>query len=262
MKVAWLADAGNADGTIGGAELTQREFRAAKPKDVKTVTVQPDRLELIRDCAAVCVFNCVGYPAATIRALSGKRVVRYFNDVAPHGSPDLTGWLVGNAECVFTSPLHLERFPWINGHRPRTHLIPPPVSLDRFRARQNAAERRTGAVALGPWMNPGKAPHRAAEWAAEAGVSLDFYGGGPFAPPGSRPVEYDKVPELFAMYRTFVHLPSVLEPFGRTVVEAWAAGCELVINGLVGARYWIEQDPVALDTAATDFWNLVTDGKG
>lgn len=258
MKVAWLADTGNADGTIGGAELTQREFRTAKPKGVKTVTVQPDRLELVRDCDAVCVFNCVGYPDATIRALSGKRVVRYFNDVAPHGSPDLTLWLLSNATAVFTSPLHMQRFPWINGHKPDHRLIPPPVPLERFRSAQNAAERRTGAVALGPWMNPGKSPHRAAEWAREAGVQIDYFGGGPFAPPGSMPIEYDHVPELFAKYRTFVHLPSVLEPFGRTVVEAWAAGCELVINGLVGARYWIEEQPDRLETAAGDFWDVVT----
>lgn len=257
MLVGWLADPGNEDGTIGGAELTQREFRQAKPKAVKTVTVTPEKLELVRDCDVVCVFNCVRYPESTVSALSGKRVVRYWNDVAPHGSPRLTRWLVGNATCVFTSPLHLERFPWINGTRPDTRLIPPPVQLDRFREAFKRHER-AGAVALGPWMNPGKAPHLAAEWAESAEERIDFYGGGPFAPAGSRPLTYDQVPDVLARHETFVHLPSVLEPFGRTVVEAWAAGCELVVNGLVGARYWIEQEPDKLDTAAQDFWALVT----
>ena len=58
-------------------------------------------------------------------------------------------------------------------------------------------------------------------------------------------------------YERFVFLPTVIEPFGRVVVEAWAAGCELVINDLVGARYWIEHDPDRIRTAGTDFWELV-----
>jgi len=62
-----------------------------------------------------------------------------------------------------------------------------------------------------------------------------------------------------ARYQTFVFLPTVIEPFGRTVAEAWAAGCEIVTNGLVGARYWLEENPDALDTAAEDFWGVVLD---
>jgi glycosyltransferase involved in cell wall biosynthesis len=260
MKIGWLADPGNADGTLGGAELTQREFRQAKPKGVSTVTVKPDQLEKLRDVDVVCVFNSVHYPEQTVSALAGKRVVRYFNDVAPHGDPRLTRWLIANADCVFTSPLHLERFPWINGHKPSTHLIPPPVQLDRFREAFKRHSQRAGAVALGPWMNPGKAPHRAAEWAAQQGVQIDFYGGGPFAPPGSQPLAYEQVPGTLARYEWFVHLPAVLEPFGRTVVEAWAAGCKPVVNGLVGAAYWLERDRDRLETAANDFWEVVTDG--
>jgi hypothetical protein len=32
------------------------------------------------------------------------------------------------------------------------------------------------------------------------------------------------MPALLAQYETFVHLPIVIEPFGRLVAEAWAAG--------------------------------------
>jgi hypothetical protein len=44
MRVAWLADPGNADGSIGGAEMTQQEFRDAAPEGVETVTVSPDEV--------------------------------------------------------------------------------------------------------------------------------------------------------------------------------------------------------------------------
>ena len=60
-----------------------------------------------------------------------------------------------------------------------------------------------------------------------------------------------------AQYERFIFLPTAIEPFGRAVVEAWAAGLDLIINRNVGATYWIEHDPGALETAAADFWRLV-----
>jgi glycosyltransferase involved in cell wall biosynthesis len=54
-----------------------------------------------------------------------------------------------------------------------------------------------------------------------------------------------------------VFLPSGLEPFCRTVAEAWAAGCEVVTNRLVGALHWIENEPEKLESAAADFWEVV-----
>ena len=72
---------------------------------------------------------------------------------------------------------------------------------------------------------------------------VDFFGDGPFAPQGPRQVPYEAMPALLAQYETFVFLPTVIEPFGRLVAEAWAAGCEIVTNGQVGARWWIEDEP-------------------
>lgn len=136
-------------------------------------------------------------------------------------------------------------------------LIPPPVDLERF---EEAASRvngnRKGNVCAGSWRNHGKAPLKAAEWAVSRG-GVDFYGGGPLAPPRSSEVPYERMPDLLARYERFVFLPSVLEPFGRTVAEAWAAGCEIVTNRLVGAAYWLEENPDAIRTAGEDFWRVV-----
>ena len=46
------------------------------------------------------------------------------------------------------------------------------------------------------------------------------------------------MPDLLARYQTFVYLPSAIEPFCRVAVEAWAAGCDVLVNSLVGARYY------------------------
>jgi glycosyltransferase involved in cell wall biosynthesis len=257
MIVGWLADAGNQDGSIGGAELTQQEFRAAAPEDVEVWSVPPDDLEKLERVDAACVFNCVTYPEGTIRALSGKKVVRYWNDVAPHGSPKLTGWLVANATSVFCSPIHYDRFP--HGEDFEHELIPPPVDLQPFRDAAENAQERSGAVSVAAWMNPGKAPHLAAEWARGNG-GLDFYGNGPYAPVGTKAVPYDDMPEILARYEKFVFLPSALEPFCRLVAEAHAAGCKVITNNLVGARYWLENDPGRIESAADDFWKLVLRG--
>jgi hypothetical protein len=55
-----------------------------------------------------------------------------------------------------------------------------------------------------------------------------------------------------------VRLPAeVIEPFGRLVAEAYAAGCEIVTNNLVGAKWWIENDQLALENPAERFWKEV-----
>jgi hypothetical protein len=95
-----------------------------------------------------------------------------------------------------------------------------------------------------------------ARW-AEGNGGVDFYGGGAFAPAGSREIAPEGVPAILARYRTFVFLPDVIEPFGRCVAEAWAAGCQIVTNGLVGAGWWIRERPENLRTAAADFWGAV-----
>ena len=63
-------------------------------------------------------------------------------------------------------------------------------------------------------------------------------------------------------YETFVFLPTEPEPFSRTTVEAWAAGCKLVVNRNIGALHWIENDPQALSTASERLWGIVSEVAG
>ena len=216
---------------------------------------QPPDLE---GCDVACVFNIALYPPETREALEGKRTIRYFNDVAPHGDHDLTGGCSRTRRVCSRHPLHVERFPWWNGNKPDYHLIPPPVNLKPFRDAAERSQGRAGAVSIAPWRGWGKTPQLTQQWAAQHGP-VDFFGGGQCAPPGSVQVPYAAMPDLLARYQTFVYLPSAIEPFCRVAVEAWAAGCDVVVNSLVGARYWIETPEAKpkLDTAAEDFWELV-----
>jgi glycosyltransferase involved in cell wall biosynthesis len=258
MRVGWLADSFE---TPGGAELTQAELRAAAPAGVEVVEVRPDRLDDVAGCDCVCVHNCVTYPAAaTIGALEGKPVLRYWHDLARDGGPGdpaLNHWAAEHATSVFTSPLHRDRFPHrIEGE---SHLIPPAIDLARFRLK--GTRKRSGACWLGSAAHAGKGLLQAFEW-AEENEPVEFWGALPFEPPPSPrivakgPVPPQYVPEILGRYERFVFLPTTVEPFGRAVVEAWAAGCELIVNRNVGALHWLEH-PEALRSAPGDFWRLV-----
>jgi hypothetical protein len=246
-RVGWLVDY---DEGVGGAELTEAEFRAGKPDDVEIVACPPGAIK--PDCDRYVIQNCVTYSLDDLLALEGKPVTKYWHDVGPWLQTGVRGWLDANATIICCSPLQAEHMGYEDAH-----LIPPAVNLGRF---MDAADRvngsRRGSVCVGSWRNHGKAPHRVAEWAAENGP-VQFFGDGIFAPPGSRGVDYESMPGLLASFERLVFLPNVIEPFGRVVAEAYAAGCELVINGNVGAVYWLTERPEAIETAASDFWQVV-----
>jgi hypothetical protein len=251
MKVAWLADSFPAP---GGAELTQAELRAAAPAGVQVVDVRPDGLDALRGCDVACVHNTATYPGTTAQALEGVRVVRYWHDMA-WGGGDLVRWLAEHATSVFTSPLHRDRFPHpVGGER---HLIPPALALSRYAA--GNGKRPRGACWLGSGQHVGKGVLQACEW-AEANEPVDFWGDVAVEETprvrvkGRVPAEH--VPTILKLYQRFVFLPTHPEPFGRAVVEAWAAGCELIVNRNVGALHWLAE-PEALETAAADYWELV-----
>jgi len=246
-RVGWLVDYTDAP---GGAELTQAEFRAAAPDGVEVVDLAPGTYET---CDRYVIQNCVRYPIDDLTMLERKPVFKYWHDVGPWLTDDVHAWLATNATPICCSPIQAAHMGLDDAV-----CIPPPVDLTRF---EEAASRvnggRQGAVCIGSWRNHGKAPHKAAEWAEQNNRAVEFFGEGAWAPPSAKPVLYEHMPMLLASYETFVFLATVLEPFGRLVAEAWAAGCEVVTNNLVGARWWIENDPAAMDTAAKDFWKVV-----
>jgi hypothetical protein len=249
VRVGWLADSA---GVLGGAELTSAEFRAAAPDGVEVVDCPHGAV--IDHLDIYVVQNCVQYTLDDFRCTGIKRIVKYWHDVGPHVQEGVREWLDTAAEYVCCSPLQADAM-----SIDPVAIIPPPVDLSRFEeAAASSNGNRRGNVSVGSWRNYGKAPHRVAEWGAQNG-GVDFYGGGMFAPGESREIPYESMPELLASYERFVFLPSVLEPFGRVVAEAWAAGCEIVTNDLVGAKWWITERPEAIETAAEDFWRVVLD---
>ena len=135
--------------------------------------------------------------------------------------------------------------------------VPPALDLGRYRALATS-NHRAGACCVGR-MAYGKGSERLAEYTEP----VDVYSTVPLASSGNLRYqgEAEDVPKVLAQYERFVFLPTAFEPFGRSVIEAWAAGLQLVINRNVGARYWLEHDQQALETAAQDFWRFVTNAN-
>lgn len=231
---------------VGGAELTAQAWVRSAPEGVEIVPCPVGQVE--DDCDVYVVGNCVTYPLSALKPLDG-RVVKYWNDTGPWVKPEVREFLDRQVQ-VCCSPLQADHM------RLKAHVIPPPVDINRFaEAAASMNGSRAGLVSVGCWHNPAKAPHRVLEWAN--GEPVAFYGNGVCAPTTSTWVDPKELPQVLAKYRTFVFLPTMIEPFGRVVVEAWAAGCEIVINNLVGAQWWIREHPDKLLTAAEDFWGLV-----
>jgi hypothetical protein len=253
MRVAWLADSYP---VAGGAELTQAEFRAAAPGGVEILDCAPGDLEGLARCDVACIHNSISYPPETVEALAGKPALRYWHDLARPGTiadTPLAHWALGHARNVFTSPLHRDRFPYEVAD---AEVIPPAIALGRY---ASSAKRPRGACWLGSGQHAGKGLLQASEWAREH-EPVDFWGIVALPEtPWARikgPVPHEHVPTILRLYRRFVFLPTTTEPFGRAVAEAWAAGCELIVNRNVGALHWLEH-PEKIESAGRDFWALV-----
>jgi hypothetical protein len=75
---------------VGGAELTQAEFRDAAPDTVEVVDCPVDEFH---DCDLYVVQNCVTYPVDYLEQIGDRPVVKYWHDVGPHVQPGVrAGW--------------------------------------------------------------------------------------------------------------------------------------------------------------------------
>jgi len=254
MRVGWLADKPDYK---GGAELEAERLIACAPSGIEIIPCPPGRI--VADVDVYVIHNCFDYDRTIIGTLSQKPVIKRIHDVWLAGNMDLRRWLLAHSKVLlFSSPLHLEVFKWQVSAPIR--LIPSAIDTTSFEVLK--PNGRTGACWIGRMVD-GKGILEAAAWAKMEGLTLDLYGfprinnlPAPIRYCGELPPE--AVASTLAQYQTFVFLPEQPEPYARTAVEAWLAGCKLVINGNVGARWWIEKHPEQIPQAASLFWETVT----
>jgi hypothetical protein len=257
-KIAWIVDEPN---YLGGAELEVLYLLRTSPDRYKNVMVRPGG-HIHRDIDLVMVHNCTQWDADLIDQLQGKKIIKRVHDMWPHGDPELREYLLTHSNMVMmSSPLHREHFPHAIKAK-KVVDVPSALDANRFLNNRDKFERK-GTVWAGR-MYLGKGLDRAAEWARQNNEPVSVFGYGPLRDKLRNPlqyigeVEHDAVDLLYPRFERFLFLPDQIEPFGRTAVEAWLSGCELVINGRVGAKWWMDNQPETLKHGATYYWNKVS----
>lgn len=258
MRLGWVAD--EAQGTSGGAELSSAELVAAAPAWAELVECAPGQAA---DCDGYVVGNCTRYGWELLEVMEGKPVIKLVRDDWQTGDPTLRAWLLNRASCVvFGSPTAREVFPFRVGTR--VAYCPPPLDLEPFFALARVAGKRSGVMWAGR-LFAHKGLEAAVRWAEEHERPVDFYGDGPDAPregPFTRrmgQVGHGEMPQVMARYEWLLFLPELFESFGRVVAEGASAGCKLIINDRIGARWWYDWEPAAIGCGAERFWRLAED---
>jgi len=264
VVIGWLADR-YAD-IRGGAELSDDAFLAGAPEGVEIVCLPPNK----RPPDGIDAFilnNCIFYGDPWLEVFKRKPVVKHVHDLWPFGSPYVRRWVLDNAALViFNSPKHRQifQFPVSAPYG----FVPPPVDVERFRTAAAQAEvdgvPRRGTIWLGR-VEIGKGIQNVVDWALRNDTPVDVYGQSSspitqaqIVPPCRYcgPVAYGDLPELLACYERFIHLPVKADVCGRVAVEAWAAGCELVLGGDVDA-FWSWVKVADFQNAAGIFWDKI-----
>jgi hypothetical protein len=265
IRVGWLAD--EIPGQFhGGAEMVAQELKNAAPEWCSIVPCPAGSVSTDVD-VYVC-HNIFQYGADTIQALMTKPTVRFCYDITMPGDPALRDWILRNAKLlIFQSPLSYVHFPHLI--LVPTRFMPPHINYEMFKRAGEASmsqriRERKGVVWLGRMFH-GKGVREAVAWAAENKTLVEFYGFGPgseyvtgeYAHYNGAVEKYEDIPAILAGYEKFLFIPTEIDAFSRTAIEAWYAGCELIVNGNMGCLWWLRNDPAAIEQAGDRFWDAV-----
>lgn len=153
------------------------------------------------------------------------------------------------------SPLHGEVLGVLQPMMAGVRLIPPVVPAERF----VAARRSSRDI---EWLYAGalteaKGSDRLQDVNPLVMVTSSTSGPRPAHACVVTGVPYDEMPNWFGRAKRFVYRPRWPEPFGRVVAEAALGGCDLLIEGRVGACS-IDgdlSDPATYEAAVPRFWD-------
>ena len=272
VKIGWLHDQ---LGVVGGAEISGQYLTAPHnlPEGVQ-VCACPNTKRPPLDIDAYVLQNTITYQGEHwIGELEGKPLIKHFRDPWHPGDIIFRRWVLDNADLlIFNSEMARRNFPWPIRSEAKVTFVPPPVDIEMFASKALPAEEREGNVFVGR-VDFAKGAHLAIDWALMHNEPLDLYGevnpqfkelvfGVPESIRFYSQQPYDAMPGIYGRAKRFVFLPGAEESYSRTTVEAWAAGCELVIDRRkIGAMEWLERGPELFnkDVAIRQWWKVVLD---
>ncbi len=261
IRIGWLKDQ---PGFVGGAEVSWGILMDNAPEWAELIYCEPRKRP--PDVDAFIVQNNVQYDARWIEELSLKPVIKQVRDPWAVGDAILRRWLLDNAQMlIFNSKPHVDFFGFELSQP--YQLIPPPVDVQAYREAALPADERVGNIFVGR-VGATKGAHLAIDWALHNNEPLDLYGqmwgqnSYGKLPPNIRFHGFRdnaEMPFIMGRAKRLLLFPMWIESFGRVVAEAWAAGCELLVEPVerVGAMWWIENYPEKIGDGITMFWDAV-----
>ena len=240
LRIAWISDYE----TGGGAERTNLSAIEASPFRDRIDLITPERFSC--DYDFFIINNSRFFTGLQLEWIVRNRPFAvYSHDILPTTHVPLRyEMFYRSALNIFLSPLHLKETEIRYGMEiPRAVVVPPiftPERLNRW-----VAGREDPGLGSTCWVGSiykHKGIDNVLLWARENETAVDFYGSGD--PVLTAQLEFSSYANffgpvedplfLYGEYRKFIHLPSDVEACGRSVIEAYLSGCEMVVNEKVG----------------------------
>jgi len=246
MKILWLADYSVKENK-GGAQQTNKEmieYGLNLGYDIDIV-LGGSVIPPTRKYDLIVINNITLWERSVVESLvaSGK-VIRYEHDLwVAKNYPDLYKKV---KHTIFLSPLHYKVARELVDYEIKNYsIVPPPIDSKIFKIKGekipntvlwagNFCESKgsrgfIGYVKQNPWMK-----FYIAGWGADIDKikkieNVDYLG----------ELDRDGLIKEYQRCEYFYHKPfDYEEPFGRTVVEAYLCGCNLLLNNKIGAISW------------------------
>ena len=269
MKVLWIADFLLKDNKGGAQQTNSVMIKAGRKRGHSIRVVSGGSLPDSKGSYDVIVINNVTkYTKEQIGGLVATgRVIRYEHDHwVAENYPELYKEV---KHTIFLSPFHKESIEKQIGYKIKnSSLVPSPIDTKRFTL---GKEKEDNTVIYTGNICKEKGIEGLIEYALE-NKHLKFYviGWGAMVEDVKKidniqyleGMEQEKLVEYYQKCEYFYHRPTWKEPFGRTVVEAYLCGCNLLLNNNVGAISWdwdysdynLIQKKVQ---SQSNFWNII-----
>lgn len=266
MKIFWLHD-WRLKEYLGGAQITTAEMLLKAPSEVEMV--YPDTFSRRRIGGYPLILSNTGlfrksdlkWIAETQKYIKYERDYSFCkrrhataHDCLTECSDTLSFYteLFQNSILnIFLSPLHANVYlKYMPLDRDKVHIQPSPINVDRFRCSKDKEDFYL-AVGESGW-------HKGIDLIEKELIGKNFVFIG-----GENKISYDELPNWYKKAKYFIHKPRWIEPFGRTVAEAYCADCILLVNNKIGflSYSWDYSDRGfvydQLKNAPRLFWNRV-----
>lgn len=236
LRIAWIND----HQTGGGAERTNCAAMEVSPFRGSIDLVTPERFSC--DYEFFIINNSRLFTELQLEWIVRNRPFAvYSHDVLPTTHVPLRYEMFYLSSLnIFLSPLHLRETEIRYGIRiPRAVAIPSiftPARLDRLATRRERPRSKSTCWVGSIYKHKGI--DNVLLWARENGVAVDFYGSGDpvltaqlgFSSYANYHGPIEDPLLLYGNHGKFIHLPGSVEACGRSVIEAYLSGCEMVVD--------------------------------